>query len=266
MFKADGNNSRQTIWNSGEGFYSSQDNFGLEIDSNDTLWFYWSNGVNSTSSANRCYVQIAIDTSHWYGVYIAHKGGRLSSSNATAANLGEAFDIRVMSSADGFTSISPNRSGSNSGGNWQQTGRRMDKTVNGGFTIGAAYVGAQPFYGKVTSSVITTLKNNSLAPVEAEIKTMITDPIKWESDYKQGTTYRLADANSTASVPSAVSIDYNYATQIHLMGDSVGIYPYSHSDAYPNIFNNLRWVTATRMVMQNMVSNDIETVNINGLT
>jgi len=266
VFKADGNNSRQTIWNSGEGFYSSQDNFGLEIDSNNTLWFYWSNGAYSYSSANRCYVQIGIDTSKWYGVYIAHKGGRFSSANATAANLGEAFDIRVMSSADSFASISPNRSSANSGGNWQMTGRRMDKTINGGFTIGAAYNGAQPFYGKVASSVITTLKNNSTAPVEAEIKTMITDPIKWQNDYKQGTTYREANSSSTTSVPSAVSVDYNYATQIHLMGDSVGIYPYSHSDAYPTIFNNLRWVTATRMVMQNMVSNDIETVNINGLT
>tara|TARA_R110001606_G_C14921972_1_gene596753 strand:- start:115 stop:543 length:429 start_codon:yes stop_codon:yes gene_type:complete len=142
----------------------------------------------------------------------------------------------------------------------------MDKTVNGTFTIGASTNVTQPFYGKVAASVITTLKNNSLAPVEAEIKTMITDPIKWQNDYKQGTTYRLCNVNSTASVPSAVSVDYNYATQIHLMGDSVGIYPYSHSDAYPNIFNNLRWVTATRMVMQNMVSNDIETVNISGLS
>jgi hypothetical protein len=266
VFKADGSNSRQTIWNSGEGFFSSSDNFGLEIDSNDTLWFYWSNGVNSTSSANRCYVQIGIDTSKWYGVYIAHKGGRFSSANATKANLGEAFDIRVMSSADSFASISPNRSASNSGGNWQQTGRRMDKTVNGRYTIGGSTTGTQSFYGKVASSVITTLKNNSLAPVEAEIKTMITDPIKWENDYKQGSTYRKANLNSTESVPSAVSTTYNYATQIHLMGDSVGIYPYSHSDAYPNIFNNLRWVTATRMEMQNMVSNDIETVNINGLT
>ena len=266
VFKADGNNSRQTIWNSGEGFFSSSDNFGLEIDSNDTLWFYWSNGVNSTSSANRCYVQIGIDTSKWYGVYIAHKGGRFSSANATQANLGDAFDIRVMSSADSFTSISPNRSASNSGGNWQQTGRRMDKTVNGRYTIGGSTTGTQSFYGKVASSVITTLKNNSLAPVEAEIKTMITDPIKWENDYKQGSTYRKANLNSTEAVPSAVSVTYNYATQIHLMGDSVGIYPYSNSDAYPNIFNKLRWVTATRMEMQSMVSNDIENVSISGLT
>ena len=32
----------------------------------------------------------------WYGVYIAHKGGRFNSSNATAANLADAFDIRVI--------------------------------------------------------------------------------------------------------------------------------------------------------------------------
>ena len=266
VFKADGNNSLQCIWNNGEGFYSSSDNFGLEIDANNTLWFYYGQGSSTSANYNKCYVQIGIDTSKWYGVYIAHKGGRLSGNDATKANLGECFDIRVMSSADSFTSISPNRSGANSGGNWQVTGRRMDKSVNGMYTIGATASYQKPFYGKVASSVITTLKNNSLAPVEAEIKTMITDPIKWENDYKQGTTFRAADSSSTASVPSVPSVAYQYATQIHLMGDSIGIYPYSNNDAYPDIFNNLRWYTSTKMIMQNMVSNDIETVSINGLT
>ena len=266
VFKADGNSSLQCIWNNGEGFYSGADNFGLEIDANNTLWFYYGQGSSTSANYNKCYVQIGIDTSKWYGVYIAHKGGRLSGNDATKANLGECFDIRVMSSADNFATISPNRSGSNSGGNWQVTGRRMDKTVNGMYTIGATAASQKPFYGKVASSVITTLKNNSLAPVEAEIKTMITDPIKWENDYKQGTTFRAADSSSTASVPSTPSVAYQYATQIHLMGDSIGIYPYSNNDAYPDIFNNLRWYTSTKMTMQNMVSNDIENVNINGLT
>ena len=266
VFKADGHNSLQCIWNNGEGFYSGADNFGLEIDANDTLWFYYGQGATTAGNYNKCYVQIGIDTSKWYGVYIAHKGGRLSGNNATKANLGECFDIRVMSSADSFATISPNRSGSNSGGNWQVTGRRMDKSVNGMYTIGATASSQKPFYGKVASSVITTLKNNSLAPVEAEIKTMIIDPIKWENDYKQGTTFRASDSSSTASVPSTPSVSYQYATQLHLMGDSIGIYPYSNNDAYPDIFNNLRWYTSTKMTMQNMVSNDIETVNINGLT
>ena len=266
VFKADGNSSLQCIWNNGEGFYSGADNFGLEIDANNTLWFYYGQGSSTSANYNKCYVQIGIDVSKWYGVYIAHKGGRLSGNDATKANLGECFDIRVMSSSDNFVSISPNRSGANSGGNWQVTGRRMDKSVNGMYTIGATAASQKPFYGKVASSVITTLKNNSLAPAEAEIKTMITDPIKWETDYKQGTTFRAADSSSTASVPSVPSVSYQYATQIHLMGDSVGIYPYSNNDAYPDIFNNLRWYTSTKMIMQNMVSNDIETVNINGLT
>ena len=266
VFKADGNNSLQTIWNNGEAFYNNGDNFGLEIDANNTLWFYWGQGASTSNNYNKCYVQIGIDTSKWYGVYIAHKGGRLSGNDATSANLGECFDIRVMSSADSFTTISPNRSGSNSGGNWQVTGRRMDKAVNGLYTIGATASYQKRFYGKVASSVITTLKNNSLAPVEAEIKMMITDPIKWQDDYKQGTTFRAADSSSTASVPAVTSVSYNYATQIHLMGDSVGIYPYGNNDAYPDIFNNLRWYTSTKMTMQNMVSNDIENVSIPGLS
>lgn len=266
VFKADGHNSLQTIWNNGEGFFSGGDNFGLEIDGNNTLWFYWGHGSLTYSSYNRCSVAINIDTSKWHGVYIAHKGGRQSSANATPDKLGACFDIRVMSSADNFTTLSPNMSGISGGGNWQGHGRRMDKIVNGYYTIGASATGTKPFYGKVASSVITTLKNNSLAPVAAEIKLMITDPKKWETDYKQGTTYRLSDSSTTASVPVNPTTNYNYATQIHLMGDSVGIYPYGAYDAYPDIFNNLRWYSTTKMVMQNMQANDIETVNIPGLT
>jgi len=266
VFKADGHNSLQTIWNNGEAFYSNGDNFGLEIDANNNLHFYYGQGSSTSNNYNKCIVQLAIDTSKWYGVYIAHKGGRLSGSDATKVNLGQCFDIRVMSSADNFASLSVDKSGSWSGGNWSQTGRRMDKAVNGLYTIGATASYQKPFHGKVASSVITTLKNNSLAPVSAEIELMIKDPLKWEADYKQGTTFRAADSSSTASVPSVTSVSYNYATQIHLMGDSIGIYPYSNNDAFPDILNNLRWYNTTKMTMQNMVSNDIENVSISGLS
>ena len=266
VFKADSNNSLQCIWNNGEGFYSGSDNFGLDIDASNNLYFYYGQGSTTGVNYNKCVVQLGIDTSKWYGVYIAHKGGRLSSADATNANLAKCFDIRVMSSADNFATLSVDRSGSLSGGNWSNTGTRMDRVVNGYYTIGAANAAQKPFYGKVASSVITTLKNNSLAPVAEEIEMMITDPIKWEADYKQGTTFRLADSSSTDSVPSTISTTYMVATQIHLMGDSIGIYPYSNNDAYPDIFNYLRWASYTKMTMQNMVANDIETVTIPGLS
>ncbi len=53
---------------------------------------------------------ITVNATDWYGVYIAHKGGRFDASNATASNLADAFDIRVMSSADEFEALSTNLS------------------------------------------------------------------------------------------------------------------------------------------------------------
>ncbi len=58
-------------------------------------------------------------TSVWFGVYIAHKGQRYNSSDATAANLADAFDIRLMSSEDNFACVGSNLSTSS---NWTANG------------------------------------------------------------------------------------------------------------------------------------------------
>ena len=265
VFKADGNNSNQYIWNSGEGTGSSHDNIYLRVDASNDLYFGWGrNGVRSVPDRNECKIATAISTSAWYGVYITSTGERLSSGDATAANLADCFDIRLMSTADSFASVGSNLSTSS---NWVETGSSMTNNVVGMFTIGTQ-AGSRAFYGKVASMVVTTLKNNQVMPVDAEIKKMITDPQGWVADYKLGQTSMSSagTGGSTFLFPSAVPTPNNYtavrSTQVWLMGDGA-------SDSYANGIRSYILPTDTgnvKMQLNSMVSNDIETVSIPGLT
>ena len=61
----------------------------------------------------------------------------------------------------------------------------MDRSVTGDFTIGGRGSN-RSFHGKVASMVVTTLRSNFAMPTDAEIELMITDPKKWEDDYRVG--------------------------------------------------------------------------------
>jgi hypothetical protein len=265
VFKVDGNNSNQYIWNSGEGTSSSQDNIYLRVDANNDLYFGWGrNGVSSVPDRNECKIASAISTSDWYGVYVASTGERLSAGDATAANLADCFDIRLMSSSDAFASVGSNLSTST---NWVETGSSMTNTVVGIFTIGSQS-GSRTFYGKVASMVVTTLKNNQVMPTDAEIKAIITDPKSWVADYKLGQTAMSSagSGGSTFLFPSAVPTSNNYtavrSTQVWLMGDGT-------NDSFSNGVRSYILPTDTgnvKLYTNNMTASDIENVSINGLS
>ena len=90
VFRADGNNSNQHIWNQGEGAGNTDDNIYLRLSSTNQLYFGW----GRDGALNECALG-TIQTNKWYGVYIAHNGARFSGANATAANLASAFDIKI---------------------------------------------------------------------------------------------------------------------------------------------------------------------------
>ena len=161
VFKADLNNSNQHIWNSGEGAGTGDDNIYLRLTAAGSLMFGWGRegtGYNECRIANQ-----SISSSNWYGVYIAHKGARLNSADATASNLALGFDIRLMSSADSFASLGSNLSTSS---NWTDTGSRMDRDVTGNLTIGGR-AGNRNFHGKIASMIVTTLKLDDAIPTDA---------------------------------------------------------------------------------------------------
>ena len=227
VFRADRNSSNQHIWNQGEGASSTDDNIYLRLDANGQVYFGW----GRQGALNECEVAVVphYSTGRYWGIYIAHKGIRLSGTNATASNLADAFDIRVMTNngGDNFITLGSNQSTS---ANWITTGGRMDRSVQGDFTIGGRGSNRN-FHGKVSSTVITTLRIGVDMPTDSEIKLMITDPMKWEDDYR--INQQVRQSNFSGNVTYSPTNLYNGygGTQIWLMGDGT-------NDSYSNGIRN----------------------------
>jgi len=255
VFKSDRHNSNQHIWNSGEGASNGNDNIFLRHSSTGQLFFGWG---REGSGYNEVYIT-TVNSSNWYGVYIGYNGARFNASNATASNLSDTFDIRVMTneSGDNFNTV---YSLGNLPGSWTGTGNRMDRGISGDFTVGGRG-NNRSFHGKIASMVVTTLKLNVAMPTDAEIKLMITDPKKWEDDYLIGNTIRQSHWTSNATyTPSNIYNGFG-AVQMWLMGDGT-------NDSYSNMIRNQVYPSDqnyTKLQLNSMVSNDIETVSIQGL-
>ncbi len=264
IFQSDRNSSNMHIWNYGEGSGSTDDNIYLRQDASGNIYFGW----GRSGSLNECkiYDQSYSQTSDWFGVYIGYSGYR--STLGTASNLALAFDIYIMTSdnGDNFTTLGSNKSTTT---NWTAgtTGGNMTRAFDSSsvVTIGGR-ASNRNFHGKVASMVVTTLRTNQLMPDTTEIKLMITDPVKWTTDYKVGNAYRRPFTNSDNSTVFAVgpygSSASAYSTQVWLMGDGT-------SDSYSNGVRNYVYPgdqNYTKLQFNSMASNDIETVTIPGLT
>ena len=257
VFSADGNNSNQHIWNMGEGAGSNDDNIYLRLSSSRQLFFGW----GRTGALNELYIG-TITANRYYGIYVGHNGTRLSGANATNINLSNCFDVRLMSAGDSFASISDQGTAAEWGNTGYSTvGGRMDRTVTGDFTIGGRG-GNRNFHGKVASMVVTTLERNVAMPTDAEIKLMVTDPVKWVTDHRVGQAYRLpGNSGTTANFSTTTHLAY-WATQVWLMGDG-------STDSFANgIRNYVRTndQNYTKLQLNSMQSNDIQNVTIPGLS
>jgi hypothetical protein len=268
VFKSDGYSGNQMIWNQGEGSTDGDDNIFLNVTAAGHVNLGWGR-AGAGNGYNQCRIANNISSSNWYGISIAHNGVRLGGGNASAANLADCFDIRLMSSADSFTSISSNLSVAS---NWVQTGYRMDRTVAGDFTIGGRGSG-HSYRGKIASMVVTTLLQGgyTLAQMpegtmvgEDQAKLMITDPIKWVDDYKvrlgsgnpNGLFRKSAERYATNYFTFAAAYQHTY---VWLMGDGV-------NDSYVNgvrNYINTSDQNYSKLQFNSMSSDDIENVSIN---
>jgi hypothetical protein len=152
----------------------------------------------------------------------------------------------------------------------------MDRTVAGDFTIGGRGTGYS-YRGKIASVVVTPLLqdigySNAQMPEGTMVgadqaKMMITDPVQWVADYRS----RLGSGNPSGLFrKSAERYATNYFTfgggyqhiQVWLMGDG-------SNDSYSNGIRNYinpSDQNYTKLQLNSMQANDIETVNIAGLT
>jgi hypothetical protein len=258
VFNRDAVNSNQHIWNIGEGAGSTDDNIYLRTSQyNGALYFGW----GRDGSLNEHLISTGLGSAAWYGVYIGFNGRRLSGSDASAANLAQCFQIKLLFSQSGGWDFNPNPTSPPGAGTWTTTGGRMDRSVIGALTIGGRGSN-RSYHGKLASFVTTTLKCNDAMPNDDEIKEMVTDPLGWVQTYKEGNTFRKSYYTGNTIWNSANLTSKSQGTQIYLMGDGT-------NDSYSNMIRNQIAPTDqnyTKLNLISMVSNDIENVSIGGLT
>lgn len=254
VFKSDGNSSNQHIWNQGEGSATGDDNIYVRVSSTGQLFFGW----GRIDALNELYLG-TISSSNWYGVYVASTGERLTGNNASATNLAGCFDIRLFSSATGWGMSEQLSTYTNWNASPSITGGRMDRTFAGDFTVGGRS-NNRNFHGKIASCVVTTLRRGFTMPKSIERKMMTIDPKQWMTDYRVGKSYRQTNSGSNGTW-SLNNQNSSYATQVWLMGDGTNdAYSKIRNQAWPANQNN------TTLDMNSMVSNDIETIDVDGLT
>ena len=225
-----------------------------ETGANSKIEFYWGRSTG-TGGSNSNGVQFLFDkpADGWYGYYIDSTGFRPNQAQSTTTALADNFRFKQVDLSTGtVTDIT---------GTWVIVGDgRLNRGINGSFYIGrefsATFNSNQSL--KVASTLISTLKRDFLLPDDTEISMQVRDPQQWVIDYRDGTQQRIAFNNNT----------YDYDTypercvSLWLMGDGA-------SDSYSNnVRNDVKTADQnyTMLRLQNMVSNDIQTVNISGLT
>ena len=253
VFKSDTYNSNQHIWNVGEGAGTTDDNIYLRRDANRDLYFGWGRDGDRAE----CFVgTISDNIGGWHAVYVGFNGTRLG-SGATAAQMAACFDIRYTRGGNSWA-VGSNVSTSS---NWDGA-CRMNRQYQGDMTIGGRGAN-RSFRGKVASFVSTTLRVGVAMPTTTEIEMMITDPIKWLNDYKVGVELRLPWHNVNSGFNFSLNDGSSaYTTQVWLMGDGT-------NDSYSNMIRNQVHPSDqnyTKLNLISMVSNDIENVNISGLS
>lgn len=268
--------TNQHIWNEGSGSAADSTNIYLRIE-NKVLYFGWGkhkypsttiSGITTfVNEYNECkiYTLTDLEMTEWWGIYIGFRGARfkatadtgVTSEQASAQNLSDAFDIRITSNSLGWDNSLLQCS---TLANWTNgsSGFSMLNNPSPLLTIGSRNTDRTFLGGTIASMVITTLIGDSIMPIDSEIKLMITDPIKWTNKHKYAHAFRPNNSSNLAD--NIVWKDNSNTTQVWLMGDLVfydsfhrGIKTY-HSE-----------LNTTKLVFKNMLSSNLISVTIPGL-
>jgi len=251
VFNHDGNPSNQVVWCQSEGASTGDDSIQLRISSSNVLYFEWG---REGSGWNSCAIG-QILPGFWYGLYVDFNGYITGGTGATAASLAERFRFKMVALGTGVVTTA-----ANSSTNWVSHSTRMDRTVVGDFAIGGR-LNNRSWHGAMGAVVVTSLKNGVNLPDDAEVSMMVRDPMQWLIDYKIGFSYRATGQNYNNADFQLNDTGARSNTQVWLMGDGT-------SDAYALMRNQVHPgdQNYTALRMNSMISDDIISVNIPGLT
>jgi hypothetical protein len=209
IFKWDGtgNSSESTIWSNTSTSAGLLDlHIRAYVESGGELAFRYGDGSNyiirKTSSS-------FISSGVWYGLYIDYDGYVANGTGSDLATQYSSIRVRLVNLSTGAVS-SPSLANSKGGNGWTSD-------VNNRIQIGVVSPGVSEFDGQIASVVATTLAVNQNVS-DAEISSIIRNPMGWLCNYKVGESYREPDQTSLTSNFSLEDQMSSYATRVWLMG------------------------------------------------
>ena len=246
------NTKAANIWSCGEGqglSVGGRDVISLQMYSGKLVFNWGRNGAYNRGTSTQTFA------SGWYGIYMSHDGAR-NANGQTVAKLNAMFKFTLVNLVDGSLTDIPMGWGIVGGG-------RMTRTIENTIRIGRQHAdtGVSNASIKTASLVINALSSNATLPTDTEISMMVRDPQQWRADYKIGQNYRKAIDRYDSSNFQVADNQALKGVQIWLMGDN-------NMDSYSNGIRNTIQngdQNYTKLQLISLVSNDIETVNINGL-
>jgi hypothetical protein len=198
----------QTIWSQREdsGNASNDDKIKLKINGSSLKFKYGRNSNFKTWTINS---KILNDT--WYSISVKYNGGNITKSSSFA-----------IYETDLSTGLATEITGD---GSWTTEGSPGNtREVNGEFYVGRD-ITAERFNGKISSVVVTTLKQGE-SPSLVEMAMFGQDPLAWVATYKEGKTFRATNGTSPESVnfqrlnnDKTGAQRSDFATIVWLMGD-----------------------------------------------
>ena len=242
---------------------SYHDSWYLGIDANNKVFYTVGRPAHGYNRAEL----FTATAGNWYGVYVDYSGARLSAPTET--DLNHIFRFFIV---DLTTQVATRITA-----NWTNVGVTLAEGNAAGHTLigktGSPSGTTGHFKGKIAALVESTLVRDSYgSPGDAafidqtkldatEIGMIVRDPMRWLQEYKVGKPFRRPGYSALSLNFQISGAQPPFATKVWLMGDGT-------NDAYATIRNQVSpsEQNYTVMNMVNLVANDIETINIPGLT
>lgn len=230
------------------------------------LRFVWgfepSTGGGSSGNDEIIMVRWDAPTPGWYGYYIESDGYKDKHPDITNQKLIDSIRIIQVDLTTGdLTDIiaSENLTWSIST-DTTMTNQMLGSSTLVGRPDQSAYL-SRTFNTKIASLIITTLRRDVDLPSDDEIKTMVRDPTRWLTSFKEGQTFRRSqDSGDTLNFQKG-TINAARGTQMWLMGDG----PNDSTSGIRNIAHDISGGTSYLKLIS-MDSSNFETVTITGLT
>ena len=263
VFNPDNQTEDAGIFGIHEGTSGNHDSWYLGIDANNMV--YYTVG-RPDDGYNRAELFTA-PAGGWYGVYVDYSGARLSTPSVT--DLNHVFRFFQVDLTTGVaTRITAN---------WTTVGVPFTSYSASGHTMvgrtGAPADTTGHFKGKIAACVESTLSRFSQGGAgdanfidqtkldATEIGMIVRDPMRWLQEYKVGKPYRRPGDSTVYNNFQLNGTWEPFSTKVWLMGDG-------QQDSYSKIRNAVRpgYTSYYSLDTHNMVSNDVVSVTIPGLT